>query len=293
MSEISSIRSDELGVTNKDKKCAPNLTFENGSCIRLGILVDMVKAYNSENSSNQIKLHNRLETLNPQKYKKYLLKEIKNIVGDKCTTQQCWANQGFIRKMNSKARDELKKYTFRPEGPGGKFEWLNTFNINNVMNQYEKKYDEFKYLGTVPMDFDNLDSLGIKNLNFDNLYNKGKTKLGIVFNLDESWKSGSHWVAMYADLKKNEVNYFDSYGLPPEKRVRSLMRRVANYCENKNNSTCNSNHNKNRHQYENSECGVYSINFILRSLKGESFDHISQSKIPDRKINKCRKKYFA
>ena len=51
MSEISSIKSDELDIKKEDKKCAPNLTFVNGSCIRLTILVDMVKAYNKTNKT--------------------------------------------------------------------------------------------------------------------------------------------------------------------------------------------------------------------------------------------------
>ena len=32
--------------------------------------------------------------------------------------------------------------------------------------------------------------------------------------------------------------------------------------------------NQTRHQFKNSECGVYSINFILRLLKGETFEFI-------------------
>jgi hypothetical protein len=57
--------------------------------------------------------------------------------------------------------------------------------------------------------------------------NEGKNKVGIIFNLDEHWKPGSHWVAMYGDLKKGEAYYFDSYGISPEPRVRKLMRRVV------------------------------------------------------------------
>lgn len=38
--------------------------------------------------------------------------------------------------------------------------------------------------------------------------------LGIVVNLDEHDKPGSHWVAIYAPLV-GIVEYFDSYGLPP------------------------------------------------------------------------------
>ena len=47
-----------------------------------------------------------------------------------------------------------------------------------------------------------------------------------------------------------------------------------------------------KHQQGNSECGVYSINFILRLLKGKSFDHITSKRLSDEKVNKCRNVYF-
>jgi Ulp1 family protease len=51
-------------------------------------------------------------------------------------------------------------------------------------------------------------------------------------------------------------------------------------------------HNPTQHQRGNSECGVYSINFILRLLKGKTFDHLTQKRLTDEKVNKCRFRYF-
>ena len=50
--------------------------------------------------------------------------------------------------------------------------------------------------------------LGISNINFHDLEKSGKNKIGMVINLDEHWKEGSHWVALYTDLKNNQI-YFD------------------------------------------------------------------------------------
>jgi hypothetical protein len=50
--------------------------------------------------------------------------------------------------------------------------------------------------------------------------------------------------------------------------------------------------NQNRHQFKNSECGVYSINFILRLLKGETFENICSNITTDDQVNKCREVYF-
>jgi hypothetical protein len=278
-----------------DLICAPNLKYEAGSCARIVVLHELAKAYNSTAKSNeQIKLSRNFEILNPQKYKSYLVSEIDKRIGDKCTTQKCWSKQDFIRNMDSIARNEFIKYTFRPKAPQGKFTWLNTININDVMAQYENKYHNFKFFGAVPMDFAELSNLEISNPNYSNIMKGGKTKLGTVFNLDNHNQSGSHWVAMYTDLEKGQIYYFDSVGIKPEKRVRTLMRDQCRFM--KNNGIPYEKQivdvNTVQHQKENTECGVYSMNFIIRMLRGDEFKSLCNKPISDKKINKCRKVYF-
>lgn len=293
MDKIDSIDSAEVAPANEqDKRCAPGVTFESGSCIRLKVLIAMANAYNQQHPETQISLFPQYEILNPPKYKKYILREMNKKMNG---SQRSWASQLFVKQMDTLYKEELEKHTFRPSGPKGKFEWLNTLHIDDVMSQYEHRYPQFKFLGTVPMDFDDFERFGIRNLNYNDLVNSGKTQLGIVFNLDNHNESGSHWVAMYANLKDAKIYYFDSYGIEPELRVRKLMRRIARFCQTGlgiPDKQIVVDYNKQRHQKENSECGVYSINFILRLLRGDSFEHICASQIPDRKINKCRNVYF-
>jgi hypothetical protein len=180
-------------------------------------------------------------------------------------------------------------------------------------------YTDFKFLGAVPYDFDDLPQLGISNLDLDELYNRGIYKLGIVFNLDEHYKSGSHWVSAFFDIKNDRIYYFDSYGYKPKKRITDLIKRISIWCykrhilgigkndtnddfntesnfmkanKNKYEKIMNIEYNKTRHQFKNSECGVYSINFILRLAKGETFDDITNNITDDDDINKCREDYF-
>ena len=290
---ILTIDSDVI-VKNKDQRCAPGLLFKNGSCVPLHLLIAMANAYNKKckNENEKITINHKFKTLNPGKCKEDLIKQFSKKLGQVCDNQRCWVNQNFINDMQKEAQLELRKYTFRPKGPQGKFTWLSTGNIQDTMAQYERKYPEFTFLGAVPIDFDELEYLGIRNLNFDELRKSGKTKIGIVFNLDESYKSGSHWVSLYADLNKGSVYFSDSYGIEPERRIRKFMRRIARYCKDKLHKKIDVKHNENRHQYKNSECGVYSINFILRFLNGESFDEITGVKVKDDQINKCRHVYF-
>lgn len=288
-----SIDSADIEPFNEqEKRCAPGLTFESGSCLRLKVLIAMVTAYNEQYPDNGIKLFPQYEILNPSKYKKYLVYEMRKNTTD---SQKQWLSQSFIKLMDNVHKKELLKHTFRPSGPKGNFEWLNTLHIDDVMGQYEKKYNDFKFLGTVPMDFDDFERYGIKNLNYQNLVKGGKKRIGIVFNLDNHNESGSHWVAMFADISRGNIYYFDSYGVEPEPRVRTLMRRIARFCETGMgipNKDITVDYNKYVHQRANSECGVYSMNFILRLLRGDTFETVCSSQIPDKKINKCRNVYF-
>ena len=285
------IASEDIQPAPSDDKCAPTKQFEDYSCIPLNILIEMANAYNTDNPTNPIKLSSKLDTLNPTKHKRYLIHQFKQIFPN-CKDQICWTKQSFIKKMQTQAQQELLTNTFRPTGPNGKFEWLNTIHIDDVMAQYENKYPDFEYLGTVPIDFDDLPDLGIKTLDFNELIQRKKTKLGIIFNLDRHDQSGSHWVAAYADLQKGAIYFFDSYGECPEPQIRKLLRRIHKFCSQTiPKPICE--YNKIQAQHENSECGVYSINFILRLLKGDTFEQICNEKVADSKINKCRMVYFS
>ena len=65
-------------------------------------------------------------------------------------------------------------------------------------SEINKLIKDKEYLGTFPRDL--LPSLS-------------KKKFGLIINTDPSTKPGQHWVAVFKDA--NEVQYFDSYGLPP------------------------------------------------------------------------------
>ena len=69
------------------------------------------------------------------------------------------------------------------------------------------------------------------------------------------------------------------------------MEKIKQYCESKM-IKVDMRYNKMQHQYGDTECGVYSISFILRILDGETFDKITAKRIPDDEVKQCRKIYF-
>ena len=277
--------------TARDKtKCAPDNTDNDFSCFDRSALIRMVESWNKSCQSDQkiqykpsLKLSELWELIN-QKLKQ------------KCDTEWCWIDQDFTREE----KHDLKKL-FRPKMPSKWYkhprEWLTTTDIENVMKQYERKYKDFKFIGPVPIDFDHEFSPGncvaneLCKIDIKNLINNNKHKLGVIFNLDPHDEPGSHWVAMYADIKQGGVYYFDSYGVEPPEEVTKLMNRLSQQGKSINNNI-RVKVNKVRHQFKNSECGVYSINFIVNLLKGKSYEDLTNNVVKDDDMLKNRDVYY-
>lgn len=287
--DIVEIMPNDISAT----KCAPHLEFENGSCIPLELLIEMAKSYNEYHKNDNaklIKLDSKMDTLYPNDYKKYLLLEFKKrFNGD----QKDWINSKYLELMSDEHKDYLENKVFRPDGPQGKFDWLSTIDINQVLYQYQDKYPDFIFLGAVPIDFMNLDYLPFKKLKLEDLEKDGYNKFGVIFNTDKSTGRGQHWISLFCDLKNGKIYFSDSTGTRQPKEVNEFMKIVEKYLvEKKNILNPDIRYNKTQHQRGNSECGVYSINFILRLLKGKTFDHLTKKRLTDEQVNKCRIKYF-
>ena len=256
-------------------ECCPTVKKTDGSCISFDILRIMVQHYNNKKN----------DKINILSTKNEIVKEFEKKFGDKHSE---WVKNSVFKDLPDKIKDTLENFTFRHDGPQGKFSWLSTVDLDKVLSQYELKYPDFKFLGAVPIDFNELSNLKINSVNFDELQKKDINRFGVIFNLDEHYKNGSHWVSLFFDLKNKQVYFSDSVGIKPEKRIQKYMDKINTYLNN--NTDCQ--YNTMKHQMGDSECGVYSINFILRLLKGERFKEITSKRLSDEKVNKCRNIYF-
>ena len=278
--------------TNKKSICAPS-TEESFTCFTKKALLNIIKAWNNYYDT-------KIE-FKKNDTKKNLWLKLNEKLDDKCSNDYCWTKQEFLSKSKKNLQTKLQKKYFRPKKPqkwnSNEREWLNTYDINNVMKQYEKKYKNFHFIGAVPMDFDKKISFGscvideLCNINLKQLLNRGKSKIGIILNLDNHDQEGSHWVSLFCDFDSNNIYYFDSYGYKETNETRNLMKRLQQQGKELN-KDIKIHINNNRHQYKNSECGVYSINFIERLLKNETFDNISSIITKDDDMFSNRQKYF-
>ena len=186
--------------------------------------------------------------------------------------------------------------------------WLTSDDIAAVMKQYEKAYPQFKFLGVVPIDFSAPDPYqnGGAAQQQQKLYPEkkcmndqfchvdlkaekaaGRKILGAVFNLDPHYKGGSHWVALAVDLVRDCAYYFDSYGMAPPPQVARFMRYLTLQ-----NPKLKLQSNGRRFQQSDTECGMYSMYFLIRMIAGESFKKFCKKPIADKYMLEFRKVLF-
>ena len=98
---------------------------------------------------------------------------------------------------------------------------------------------------------------------------------------------------MFIDLKRNGIYYFDSYGEKEPTEVKTLAERLLKQAKEMGKENMEYRVNDIRHQYKNSECGIYSINFIVEMLKGTKYEDYINTKINDNDMNSKRDFYFS
>jgi hypothetical protein len=223
--------------------------------------------------------------------------QLRNNLANTCNKESCWLRQKFIKENLNR---ELLSYTFAPKAPKtwhtNSREWLSSLDIIRVMKQYENKYKCFDFIGPSPIDYDYVTLYGeciweeLCNFDLKKHINDNKYKIGIVFNTALHNENGEHWVALFIDIKKLKIYYFDSVGdsIPHEimKFVNNVKKQGINI-----DKKFKFKQNKLEHQKKNTECGMYSLYFIIETLKnGEPL--IFNKLKSDDEMHSFRRKYF-
>ena len=236
---------------------------------------------------------------------KKIWKRLRENMEDVCNRESCWLKQNFIKNNLSKI---LNQYTFAPRSPEvwkkNPTEWLSSIDIANVMKQYELAYPSFEFLGPSPIDFDShmTGDKGEKphcvwkelcEFKLTDYMKKGKKKIGVIFNLDPHYMPGSHWVALYIDVKAKNIFYFDSNGDPIPKEVFRLVEKVRKQgLKQKIKFTFDSNRGV-EHQLHNTECGIYCLYFLIQLVKEKKkTEYFKKHLVRDNVMQKLRKIYF-
>jgi hypothetical protein len=269
-----------------------------GSCLTEEVLLKLINAYNKHNANNKIPI--RPPAMGNGN--KSALWELFAAKMDPKSSEHDWLELPFVKSELTEAEiKKIKTEYFRPEAPDewktNPRAWLSTDDIDKVLIQYTDKYPDFKYFGAVPSDFSMKGKDGncaISDLCAMNLAQLIKQKykfIGAVFNFDPHNKSGSHWVGMFVNIPKGEINYLDSNGYTPIPPIKQLLLTIKGQAA-KLGRKFKIQYCKKRHQFKNTECGVYAINFISSQIEGKDFAEIANRVVKDEAMNERRKSFF-
>jgi len=125
---------------------------------------------------------------------------------------------------------------------------MNNYEINQILKSHSRTKSIF--LESLPCD---------KGPNNEQHY-----PYALVMNTDFSGGRGIHWIAIFA-LSDRSVEYFDSYGMPPNKCIYSkFLQKFASIKRSE----------IRLQSYLSSVCGHYCVYFIVRRCYGETFENI-------------------
>jgi hypothetical protein len=207
--------------------------------------------------------------------------------------------------LQKDVKDRLRTQYLRPKRPAAWEKkpdtWLDNYNIEHVMRQYEEAFPWFEFAGVFPMDFSAPDPYHkngapkclheqLCNMVLQDEYDKGKRGIGFIFNLDPHYKGGSHWVALYIDIKDIKapfIGYCDSYGMRTPPLIARFMRAFTLQIP-----ATQLGFNARRFQYSNTECGMYSLYFLICMIHGITFKNFCKETTRDATMLELRKILF-
>lgn len=261
------------------KICSPSkIKTIIGTCYDKDDLIAIIHAYNKKTviCSDSKCIKSRIINIK-NKSGRELHDLLSNRLNELCSNDMCWTDLDFINSISDKnLKESILYFTFKPKNTKNKTSWLNTYNINEIIEQYQDLYKHiFKFLGAQPSDFSKIIKINWKELQ------KSPT-LGIIFNTDTHLQIGKHWVAVFINNINKTVDYFDSLGKNPNKHICGFLKHFKMY---------SFNINKKEYQKNNFACGIYACYFIIQRLKGLTFDEIN-IKLDDKIISKFRQTLF-
>jgi hypothetical protein len=272
-------------------RCSPKIIKKDFTCYEDETLYKLRDLWNERHKDDLIQTNDSKE----------IWLKLKDKMKNVCNKESCWLKQQFVE---GKLDKELTN-SFAPKSPSEwkkkPNEWLSSMDILNVMKQYEKTYKCFEFIGPSPIDFDTRKMYGscvwdeLCNFNLNDQIKNGKTKIGIVFNTDPHNKPGEHWISMFINIRKGQIFFFDSVGNKAPKEVVQFVERIKKQGQQLSQPIV-FNFDENypiEHQYGNTECGIYSIFFIVHMLEDKITSHYLKTHIlKDEYMQNFRKIYF-
>lgn len=285
---------------SEDSECAVSNVLETkieknqGVCIN----VNIIKALKDFMCSEKLEDPNIVKILGPEE----LILNLMNKLGV-INERDIWKNEKIIRRFGRGVSYNILKKNYKVNGPSNTTNLLNNHNIDNVLETYVLKGPDLYHNRFLHLPFQMIDFMEQKtelsNVDFIKAADEYDS-IGVVLNSDFSYGPGKHWFALYVDLdklrkdKKLVLEYFNSSGRMPYDQIIEYYEKLkkewlVKYPDISVELKIVVNE---RIQESKTECGMFSLIFIIGRIEGKSTDFFSKKNISDADMIRYRKIIF-
>jgi hypothetical protein len=239
-----------------------------------------------------------------------------------CDVESCvLKNRKFSNFVGSTKIKENLAENFKPEGPALTFDLLSNFNIDDVLDQFEKAYSSqgFVHIPFQMRDFAKYapsereikkeahgsteaelkgKRKNLATVDWAEEYNRGMRCAGVVLNTDYSSGNGIHWFCLFMDFRTRPytIEYFNSSGNLPLYEIAFWMKETRQKLIDEMGLEVDDIKDvvvsRIVHQYDKHSCGIYVLYYILSRLNGVPYKYFQENKISDKLMHEFRKVFF-
>ena len=304
------------GGAHNTNQCHPSIAASgdrifDASCFTPDTLDEIKTAFNSQKDTNKkqrggLPQPRIIHSSDPVKVWNHIRESI-----PECDRETCWVE----KIADPVLKEKLQKQLFVPKRPEewaeDKNSWLSNYDISRVMDQYQTAHSThgsaFRFIGPGFIDYDYRNKDGqcviaeLCNMDIGGLRTEGVRYVGIVFNLDKHTGKGTHWVSVFIDISRETpfFFYFNSTGEPIPDEIVRFRKEVEGKLGTHPGKTNNADQGKvkfysssTEHQHSDTECGMYSLVFLVTMLTGERPTSKLQNRKADTMTMDQRIEYF-
>lgn len=214
----------------------------------------------------------------------------------KCDVESCiYTYDKFIDFLGKdNVKDILNNY-FKPYGPALNDDELSNHNIDQVLDQFEEKFKDRKFLH-IPMQTRDFEKVGTQLATVDLAEESKKYDcFGVVLNTDYSYGRGIHWFCLFGDLQSTPISleYFNSSGKPPLEEVEIWLAKTKHHLEKVLKKPVVIKYSTGIvYQYDKTNCGVWALAYIYARLTRINPEWFRPNNVDDMLMKKIRSELF-
>lgn len=223
-----------------------------------------------------------------------IVSTIKNMLD--CNSESCvLKRKDFVEFAKLNNIEGILNQFFKPSGPADSFGLLSNFNIDDVLDQFEERFRNRKFLH-IPFQMRDFAKVGTQLATLD-LARELKTynTFGVVLNTDYSTGGGIHWFCLFGEkLPGNKVvlEYFNSSGKPPLAEVQAWLHKTKHHLQKSGYKVDVHYSTGIEFQRDDHSCGVYCLAYIWLRLEQVPTNWFRADNFNDDRMHRLRRNLF-